>query len=81
MRRRPSSSMKMPTPTSGWTCWTPWPPLFLRGSGGTTGSTTTRPRTSRRRSWGRRLLLGRWQSVMLVELDGPRERKVVVRAA
>ena len=28
-----------------------------------------------------RLLLGRWQSVMLVELDGPRERKVLVRAA
>jgi secondary thiamine-phosphate synthase enzyme len=26
-----------------------------------------------------RLLLGRWQSVMLVELDGPRERKVLVR--
>jgi secondary thiamine-phosphate synthase enzyme len=25
-----------------------------------------------------RLCLGRWQAVMLVELDGPRERKVVV---
>ena len=25
-----------------------------------------------------RLLLGRWQAVMLVELDGPRERRVVV---
>ena len=25
-----------------------------------------------------RLLLGRWQSVMLAELDGPRQRKVVV---
>jgi len=28
-----------------------------------------------------RLLLGRWQSVMLVELDGPRERRVLVRAS
>lgn len=26
-----------------------------------------------------RLLLGTWQSVMLVEFDGPRERKVVVQ--
>ena len=25
-----------------------------------------------------RLVLGRWQAVMLVELDGPRERRVVV---
>jgi secondary thiamine-phosphate synthase enzyme len=25
-----------------------------------------------------KLLLGRWQSVMLVELDGPRERRVLV---
>jgi secondary thiamine-phosphate synthase enzyme len=25
-----------------------------------------------------RLLLGRWQAIMLVELDGPRERRVVV---
>ena len=25
-----------------------------------------------------RLLLGRWQAVMLVELDGPRERNVVI---
>ncbi len=25
-----------------------------------------------------KLLLGRWQAVMLVELDGPRERKVIV---
>jgi secondary thiamine-phosphate synthase enzyme len=25
-----------------------------------------------------RLLLGRWQAVMLVELDGPRERRVIV---
>ena len=25
-----------------------------------------------------KLLLGRWQAVMLVELDGPRERRVVV---
>lgn len=25
-----------------------------------------------------RLMLGRWQAVMLVELDGPRERRVVV---
>ncbi len=25
-----------------------------------------------------RMLLGRWQAVMLVELDGPRERRVVV---
>jgi secondary thiamine-phosphate synthase enzyme len=25
-----------------------------------------------------RLQLGRWQAVMLVELDGPRERRVVV---
>ena len=28
-----------------------------------------------------RPLLGRWQSVMLVELDGPRQRRVLVRAA
>lgn len=27
---------------------------------------------------GRNLLLGRWQAVMLVELDGPRDRRVVV---
>jgi len=26
-----------------------------------------------------RLLLGRWQAVMLVELDGPRERRVLVQ--
>lgn len=26
-----------------------------------------------------RMLLGRWQAVMLVELDGPRERRVVVQ--
>ena len=25
-----------------------------------------------------RLLLGRWQAIMLVELDGPRERRIVV---
>jgi secondary thiamine-phosphate synthase enzyme len=28
---------------------------------------------------GGRMLLGRWQAVMLVELDGPRERRVVVQ--
>ena len=27
---------------------------------------------------GGRLLLGRWQAVMLVELDGPRDRRIVV---
>lgn len=27
---------------------------------------------------GRRLLLGRWQAVMLAEFDGPRERRVIV---
>jgi len=27
----------------------------------------------------RRLMLGTWQSVMLVELDGPRERRVIVQ--
>jgi secondary thiamine-phosphate synthase enzyme len=27
---------------------------------------------------GGRLLLGRWQAVMLVDLDGPRQRRVVV---
>lgn len=26
----------------------------------------------------RRLLLGRWQSIALVECDGPREREIVV---
>ncbi|HKN46394.1 MAG TPA: YjbQ family protein, partial [Candidatus Polarisedimenticolia bacterium] len=28
-----------------------------------------------------KLLLGTWQAVMLVELDGPRDRRVVVTVA
>lgn len=28
--------------------------------------------------WNGRLVLGTWQAVMLVELDGPRDRKVIV---
>ena len=29
---------------------------------------------------GGRLLLGRWQAIMLVELDGPKQRQVIVQA-